>query len=275
MRITALDDYNPRASVSTRTAAAPKEYDIWRRWEDWIGLQESLAVEYDQRARQKRHDLQAGKGLMNAKDGFYKNADSASSWESLPFGPDPKSVAKDFFKLVPMMPTRGVFRITQAVLDTRIASLKAFIEALFGEDQPTLIQDMRGDRMVTDFFGVWRRDLDLQRKEAKRVSNEFRGSPGKSPRSSRSSMASSLFGTYFANATAPSIDSQPTSPKRTEPFSASLPEHLSASRLSMMSSMHAKSHLPALPLDVPIIITTERHHERKRLSSSSDSESSS
>ncbi|KAF8206245.1 hypothetical protein K438DRAFT_1756334 [Mycena galopus ATCC 62051] len=79
-----------------------------------------------------------------------------------------------------------MFRASQAMTDQRQAELTAFIAALWMDDVPTLLEDFRKDRMVTDFFGFWRRDQDIQK-----TSN----AAGKS----RSSVSSSVFSTYFSS----------------------------------------------------------------------------
>ncbi len=71
-----------RSSISSD--GSNSEYDIWRRWEDWLWFQDSVEEQYRILARAKRQRLLAGKGVK--KDGFYKQ-DMASSWESLPPGP--------------------------------------------------------------------------------------------------------------------------------------------------------------------------------------------
>ncbi|KAF8917289.1 hypothetical protein CPB85DRAFT_1453042 [Mucidula mucida] len=122
LRISAIGGLSsPRSS---RASSYSSEYDVWRRWEDWLWLQEELEEHYDRLAREKRQRLLAGKGIK--KDGFYKQ-DAASSWDSLPPGPDPNSVAQHFHDLRPY---------------SRMTSPPH--------------SDLRGDRLVTDFFGVWR-----------------------------------------------------------------------------------------------------------------------
>ena len=107
----------------------------------------------------KRQRLQAGKGVK--KNGMYIH-DRAASFESLPPGPDPKSVAKDLHQYLPKLSQRGsLFGVTQALLDQREREFEAFIKALFDEGVPALIKELREDRVIKDFFGYWRRDYDL------------------------------------------------------------------------------------------------------------------
>ena len=114
-------------------------------------------------SREKRHRLQAGKGIK--KNGMYIH-DRASSFESLPPGPDPKSVAKSIHQYLPRLTKRGtLFRATQATVDQRHEEFCALIEAFFREGVPTLIQELREDSFIRDFFGYWRRDHDLGAKK--------------------------------------------------------------------------------------------------------------
>lgn len=92
--------------------------------------------------------------------------DRASSFESLPPGPDPKSVAKTIHQYLPKLTKRGtLFRATQATVDQRYKEFSALIEAFFKDDIPMLIQELREDTFIRDFFGYWRRDYDLQAKK--------------------------------------------------------------------------------------------------------------
>lgn len=172
-----------RSSISSQ--GSHSEYDVWRRWEDCLWFQEALELEYRRRARQKRQRLVQGKGVK--KGGFYKQ-DQASSWESLPPGPDPNSVAQDIHQHIPRLTKKGtVFRASQATIDQRFSELKAFIEALLSDDMPALIKEIRADRTILDFFGYWRRDHDLAEKQKTRNSK------------ARSSVTSSVFSMYFSS----------------------------------------------------------------------------
>ncbi|KAJ7928880.1 hypothetical protein B0H13DRAFT_2652803 [Mycena leptocephala] len=174
-----------RASVSSK--GSNTEYEILRRWDDCLIFQDTLEREYSRLAVSKRQRLLAGKGVR--KNGVYLHSDRASSWESLPPGPEPDSVAQNIHDLVPRLTKKGtMFRASQATTDQRQAELTAFITSLFKEDVPTLLEDFRKDRIVTDFFGFWRRDQDIQK-----ISN-------KSPSKPRSSVSSSVFSTYFSAA---------------------------------------------------------------------------
>ncbi|KAJ7773467.1 hypothetical protein B0H16DRAFT_1512449 [Mycena metata] len=149
-----------RSSVSSRGSNI--EYEVLRRWEDCLIFQDGLEREYSRLAVSKRQRLLAGKGVR--KNGIYLHGDRASSWESLPPGPEPDSVAQSIHDLVPRLTKKGtMFRASQATIDQRQAELTAFIAALFQENVPTLLQDFRRERIVTDFFGFWRRDQDIQK----------------------------------------------------------------------------------------------------------------
>ncbi|KAJ6623965.1 hypothetical protein B0H10DRAFT_2008006 [Mycena sp. CBHHK59/15] len=173
-----------RSSVSSR--GSHTEYEILRRWEDCLWFQDTLELEYSRLALAKRQRLVAGKGVK--KNGMYLQ-DRASSWESLPPGPEPESVAQNIHALIPRLTKKGtMFRASQATIDQRQAELTAFIEALFQMDVPTLLQDLRRDRLTTDFFGIWRRDQDIKK------------AVNKTPPKPRSSVTSSVFSTYFSAA---------------------------------------------------------------------------
>ncbi|KAJ7707538.1 hypothetical protein B0H17DRAFT_1174558 [Mycena rosella] len=183
MRITPIAR-GDRASVSSK--GSNTEYEILRRWEDCLIFQDTLEREYARLAQSKRERLVAGKGVR--KNGIYL-VDRASSWESLPPGPEPDSVALSIHDLVPKLTKRGtMFRASQATTDQRQAELTAFIAALWTEHVPTLLEDFRQDRTVTDFFGFWRRDQDIQR------------SPKKARPSSRNSVTSSFYSPYYSAA---------------------------------------------------------------------------
>lgn len=140
-------------------------------------------------ARIKRHRLAAGKGVK--KDGLYKHPGQASSFESLPPGPEVNSVAKHIHEIIPKLSRKGtLFRPSQALVDQRAKEFKAMIEGLFEEDVPTLVKELRDARIIRDFFALWRRDKDRERKMNEK--------PGNSVRNSRSSIASSAFSMYFS-----------------------------------------------------------------------------
>ncbi|KAI0300806.1 hypothetical protein BC826DRAFT_872071, partial [Russula brevipes] len=150
-------------NVSAISGSTMSVYEIWRRWDDCLWFQDILEHRYSDISREKRLRLEAGKGVK--KNGMYIH-DRASSFESLPPGPDPKSVAKDIHEYLPKLAKRGTFfRATQATIDQRQKEFVALIRAFFQDDVPSLIQELREDRMIRDFFGYWRRDHDLAVKE--------------------------------------------------------------------------------------------------------------
>ena len=139
-------------------------------------------------ARQKRSRLQAGKGVK--KNGVYVHSDQAASFESLPPGPDANTIAKDIHALIPRLNKKGtLFRPSQAIVEQRGQEFKALIDALFRDDVPMLIQELRGTRLVRDFFGYWRRDVDHDRKR--------QSLSGKDKPNARYSVSSSAFSMYF------------------------------------------------------------------------------
>lgn len=123
-----------------------------------------LELQYEIRSREKRQRLSAGKGVK--KNGMYIH-DRAASFESLPPGPDPKSVAKNVHDYLPKLSKKGtLFRPSQSTIDQRHKEFSALIHAFFQDDVPALIRELRDDRVLRDFFGYWRRDNDLLTKKS-------------------------------------------------------------------------------------------------------------
>jgi hypothetical protein len=171
------DDVVSQCSKSSHNS----EYVIWRRWEDCLVFQETLEMEYSRMAKAKRQRLAAGKGVK--RNGIYIH-DQASSFESLPPGPDPHSVANNVHDYLPKLTKKGtIFRASQATINQRQKEITALVNALWKDDVPALIKELREDRIITDFFGFWRRDDDLAVKERNR-----KPPPNLSPR--RSSLTS-------------------------------------------------------------------------------------
>ncbi|KIM82544.1 hypothetical protein PILCRDRAFT_465649 [Piloderma croceum F 1598] len=164
------------------------EYEIWRRWEECLWFQDCFESEYERMSRAKRKRLAAGKGVK--KNGLYTQKDRAASFESLPPGPDPQSVAKNIHDYVPKLTKKGVlFRLNQATIDQRFQELQACMEGFFQEGAPMLIQELRESQQVADFFGYWRRDFNfaVEQQQGKLFEKQ----------ASRSSISSSVFSTYF------------------------------------------------------------------------------
>ncbi|KAG6862466.1 hypothetical protein C0995_000012 [Termitomyces sp. Mi166 len=188
MRINPLVWGGDRSSVAFTASSSSLEYDIWRKWEDCLIFQENIETEYRRMARSKRIRLERGKGIK--RNGFYQQ-DAASSWESLPAGPDPKSIAADIHQYIPTLTKKGtIFRASQATIDQRATEFKAFVEALWKDDVPALIDEMRNDHLVRDFFGYWRRDHEIYEKQRKQRAKNS---------ASRTSVTSSIFSMYFSS----------------------------------------------------------------------------
>ena len=170
-----------------------REYDVWRRWEDCLWFQDVIEYEYSIMARSKRDRLAAGKGIK--KDGIYIHSDGAASFDSLPPGPEASSVAMDIHEIIPKLTKKGTFfRPSQTTIDQRSKEFKALVEALLEEDVPTLIKELREIRVVRDFFGIWRRDKDLERKVVDAHKKAVSGRP-----KSRASVTSSTLSMYFSS----------------------------------------------------------------------------
>ncbi|KIY51791.1 hypothetical protein FISHEDRAFT_16407, partial [Fistulina hepatica ATCC 64428] len=240
MRISPIildEDLPSPSSVSSHSSRSRQtiEYDIWRKWEDCLYLQEMLEHHYNGLAREKRNRLLAGKGVKD-KDGFYRQgAGQAASFESLPPGPDPNMVARDVHELIPRLTKKGtIFRASQATIDQRYHELRALMQSLFRDDVPTLLNDLRNHRMITDFFGYWRRDYDLARKQ----------SPQGGTRQRHDSLTSEIYSTYFASSPSLASPTQRRSSTSSRRHSAS---SSSSSGSSSGSSLHTLQHSTAPP----------------------------
>ncbi|KAK2460961.1 hypothetical protein APHAL10511_007431 [Amanita phalloides] len=223
--------------MSTSTAHSLLEYDIWRRWEDCLWFQDSLEQEYSRLAREKKQRLLRGKGVK--KNGFYLQ-DRASSFESLPPGPHPDSVAQDIHEYLPRLTKKGtVFRASQATINQRYAQIKAMVDALYHDDLPSLLQEIRASHVVTDFFGYWRRDFDLYENARKRESG-----------SSARSIISSYFSSPHSSLSHHRDDSIQTSHE--------------------VSSVSSRSHVSA-PVSTPDMLRSRyypnKHHQNHSISS--------
>ncbi|KAJ7592902.1 hypothetical protein C8J56DRAFT_1023772 [Mycena floridula] len=243
MRICAVTAGDRSSRSSGSSSGSMLEYEIWRRWEDCLWFQDVLETDYETMARQKKQRLKAGKGVRT-KDGLY-NKDFASSWESLPPGPDPKSVAQDLHAYIPKLTKKGtLFRASQATIDQRNAELTAFVQALFMDDAPTLLKELRDERSVTDFFGYWRRDYDLAKKQ------------GKIPKERVSLSAffsgSSVAGTSINDSSSTRSSARRT-PQRTSPSRARKHSSSSDSSSPSRSSIGSMSTIPGIVEEVPLV----------------------
>ena len=152
--------------TSTSSLRSLSKYDIWRSWEDCLLFQNTLEEEYARAAREKKKRLSQGKGVKGY-NGLYKK-DTAASWDSLPSGPDHRSIAQNIHQHLPTLTKRGtLFRPSQATIDQRQAELIAFIDALFRDDMPALIEEIRVSNIVSEFFGLWRSDFDIAQESRK------------------------------------------------------------------------------------------------------------
>jgi hypothetical protein len=134
-------------------------------------------------------DAVAGKGVK--KNGMYLH-DRAASFESLPPGPDPNSVPKDVHHYLPKLTKKSTFfRPSATTISQRIEELHDLICALLSDGMPALIKELRQERKISDFFGVWRRDVELAEKERRDKKKD------KSPAHPRQSISSSVFSMYF------------------------------------------------------------------------------
>jgi hypothetical protein len=185
----------------------------------------------------KRKRLLAGKGVK--KNGVYVRKDGASSFESLPPGPDPNSVAKNVHDYIPKLTKKGtLFYASQNTINQRYNELQACLEGFFREDAPILVQELKENRKVTDFFGYWRRDFDLALKQQKDKSPE---------KLARHSISSSVFSTYFTASnpnlltTEATLVNPPNDKSKDNYLSSHKPPRSSKSSGSVSSKLSAKS----------------------------------
>ena len=249
MRISPASDTEGKcSSFSSRTIS---DYDIRRTWEDCLLFQQTLEEEYELAAREKKRRLAQGKGVKGF-NGLYKK-DLASSWESLPSGPDPRSVAKDIHEHLPILTRRGtIFRASQATIDRRQEELIAFIRALFSDDMPALIQEIRVSTVVSQFFGLWRSDFDFANSQ-KSTTDPI---PRKSP-------TNSIFSSYFS-ASNPSLPSSDKSLRSSSSRTYVRSHRSTTPRPRSLTSLSDISEEPRYPFG-------SSRRSRSRLSNSSDS----
>lgn len=208
--------YEKTSTKSSRSGgSAHSEYVVWRRWDDCLWFQELLELEYSVQSREKRRRLAQGKGVK--KNGVYINTALASSFDSLPPGPDPTSIAKDIHDLVPKLTKKGtLFRASEATVAQRQEQFSAMIQSLFKDDLPTLIKELRDSRNIRDFFGYWRRDKDFERK----ATEERRGSSAGSTASPWSLYFSASTLSLHHSTDAPPNSAPSQSPNSPQPHSA-------------------------------------------------------
>ncbi|PCH42072.1 hypothetical protein WOLCODRAFT_137675 [Wolfiporia cocos MD-104 SS10] len=230
------DDRSSSAHSTSSGGSMHTAYDVWRRWEDCLYFQDMLESEYALMARTKRARLAAGKGVK--KNGIYVRADAAASFESLPPGPDARTIAKDIHEIVPRLTKKGTFfRAGPATIAQRSKEFKDMIEALTADDVPMLIRELREARVVRDFFGYWRRDRDLVRK----ASDARPASAGSAADLARAS-TTSAFSMYFSSSTA--------SVPLTMPMSAPPRPRVMSSSSGSTSASSGDAHARGLPFSV-------------------------
>jgi hypothetical protein len=147
---------------SSRSGRDAVEYEIWRKWDDCLDFQRTLEVEYHAVSKRRRK----GEPALNhhAKNMLYPSQ-RAASFESLPLGPDPSTIPVDVHAHIPKLSKKStLFRVNESVIHQRGEEFKAMIEALFDEDAPSTLQELRTVGSIRDFFGYWRRDKDAERK---------------------------------------------------------------------------------------------------------------
>jgi hypothetical protein len=175
-------------SASTRTGKSSassgsqsREYTVLRKWDDCLWFQHVLEEEYTSQAREKRRHLAQGKGLL--KNGVYVRSDLASSFASLPFGPDPSTITTNIHDIIPKLTKKNtLFRVSQAIVEQRYKEFTALIETLFRDDLPILVKELRDSDSFRNFFAYWSFDSDLEHKQGRGKSSSV---PQSSPRSLR------------------------------------------------------------------------------------------
>jgi hypothetical protein len=205
------------SNVSTISGSTNSVYEIWRTWDDCLWFQDLMETRYGAMSREKIHRLQSGKGIK--KNGMYIH-DRASSFESLPPGPDPKSVAKHLHECLPKLTQRqSFFGASRATVDQRHKEFSAFIKAFLDENVPSLIKELREDLYIRDFFGYWRSDYDFAVKNGGR---RPKTAPSDSLRDISSFLSTSSVSTSIPRADLPPI-SPSTSSQRSHTTNSTRP----------------------------------------------------
>ncbi|KAJ2921942.1 hypothetical protein H1R20_g15152, partial [Candolleomyces eurysporus] len=263
MRICSVSRGDRTSRDSMASSDSVTQYDIWRRWEDCLWLQDTLELEYKRSARERRMRLAQGKGVKTF-NGMYKQ-DMASSWESLPPGPEPNSVSTDVHTYLPyLVKKNSFFRPNPATIDNRQKDFQALIEALMSDDMPALVKEIRASRIITDFFGYWRRDLEFEEKWRKK-NPHLATAP-------RSSITSSVFSTYFSSTSSQaSLGTHSRSSKRSlTSMSSWRPASVAETLASTVSTATNKTFKPSSSLESPEAMR-QAEREARRHSSSSES----
>ncbi|KAB5594896.1 hypothetical protein CTheo_1711 [Ceratobasidium theobromae] len=143
-----------------------KGYEIHRKWEDCLDLQRILEREYTTLAKARK-----GKGKKG--NSVYCHPQRAASFDSLPTGPDPKTIPIDIHAFVPRLAAKSsLFRGGgNALVQQRTEEFNEFISALFAPGVSPLVDESRQVPAVREWFGFWRRDRDaMRRRESERAS---------------------------------------------------------------------------------------------------------
>ncbi|CEL55204.1 hypothetical protein RSOLAG1IB_01212 [Rhizoctonia solani AG-1 IB] len=145
-----------------------KGYEIHRKWEDCLDLQRVLEKEYS--AIVKARKSKGGKKGPSV----YGNPQRAASFDSLPTGPDPKTIPNDIHGFIPRLAAKSsLFRGASgsALVQQRSEEFNEFISALFAPGASILIDETRQTPAVREWFGFWRRDRDaMRRRDSERAS---------------------------------------------------------------------------------------------------------
>ncbi|KAG9121462.1 hypothetical protein FRC07_002576 [Ceratobasidium sp. 392] len=167
----------PLANLGTSPMGGPpvdakgkriRGYEIHRKWEDCLDLQRVLEKEYAVASKARKSN--AGKKGPS----LYAHPQRAASFDSLPTGPDPKSIPTDIHAFLPKLAAKAsLFRGASgsALVQQRSEEFNEFISALFAPGAPILVDQVRQTPAVREWFGFWRRDRDaMRRRDVERAS---------------------------------------------------------------------------------------------------------
>jgi hypothetical protein len=162
LRVKSLAGSSPGGAPVDAKGKRVKGYEIHRKWEDCLDLQRILEREYTALAK-------ARKGKQGGKKGnsVYGHLQRAASFDSLPIGPDPKTIPTDIHAFIPRLAAKSsMFRGVSgsALVQQRSEEFNEFISALFAPGVPVLIDEARQSPAVREWFGFWRRDRDAMRR---------------------------------------------------------------------------------------------------------------
>lgn len=242
-------------SISSR-ASNHTEYEVWRRWEDCLDFQSTLETEYEQLSRQKVKVLKRG-GKKHDAESIYSQVNGASSFDSLPEGPDPREVALNVHDLIPPLSKKGtLFRPSRATIEQRSAEFAAMMRGLFNPDPeaPVLLKELRNSQAVRDFFGYWRRDKEMAEKYGAKMMHSNR---------SMSSVLPSSGQDYPPLPSPASTASPPTTPITPASLTeaARVKQYATATVLAQEPRQkphpHGDSYFPVSPIPPPVPTSTQ------------------